>query len=166
MLHFDVREARDIRMHRINLSLRAGPCRNIPGTRSWGHPQSADEPCEPKLASEKCEITFAPGISETQGTHVLDRDDLFCAMCGISPGDIDELTGREAKFDVEIIWPENIGGGYETPNLKMLCSTCNQGAKNITTEKPSKIWLLSQVRRAGQDEQVAVLKWLREKFKA
>jgi len=51
------------------------------------------------------------------------------------------------------------------PDLRTLCSTCNQGAKNVTTEKPSKIWLLSQVRRAGQDEQVAVLKWLREKFK-
>jgi hypothetical protein len=134
--------------------------------RSWGHPQSTDEPCELKLASEKCEITFAPGISETQRAYVLDRDDLFCAMCGISPGDIDEHTGREAKFDVEIVRTENIGGEDETPNLRTLCSTCNQGAKNITTEKPSKIWLLSQVRRAGQDEQVAVLKWLREKFKA
>jgi hypothetical protein len=41
-------------------------------------------------------------------------------------------------------------------NLRTLCSTCNQGAKNITTEKPSTIWLKSQVRCAGIDEQRAV----------
>jgi hypothetical protein len=30
--------------------------------------------------------------------------------------------------------------------------------------KPTAIWLLSQVRRAGQDEQKKVLEWLRSKF--
>ena len=86
-------------------------------------------------------------------------------MCGIAPGDIDDFTGREAKFDIELFGGKKTGGEGEMPNLRTLCSTCNQGAKNITNEKPSRIWLLSQVRRAGQDEQVAVLKWLREKFK-
>lgn len=58
-----------------------------------------------------------------------------------------------------------IGGGKdELTNLRALCSTCNQGAKNITTEKPTTLWLLSQIRRSGQDEQLAVLKWLRKKF--
>ncbi len=31
-------------------------------------------------------------------------------------------------------------------------------------EKPSKIWLLSQVRRAGHDDQKAVCEWLDRKF--
>jgi 5-methylcytosine-specific restriction endonuclease McrA len=56
------------------------------------------------------------------------------------------------------------GGKDELSNLRALCSTCNQGAKNVMTEKPSVIWLLTQIRRAGQDEQRAVYKWLREKF--
>ncbi|MGI6496568.1 MAG: HNH endonuclease [Kiritimatiellia bacterium] len=56
-------------------------------------------------------------------------------------------------------------GKDELSNLRTLCSTCNQGAKNITTEKPGAIWLLSQVRRAGRDEQKAVYEWLKTKFK-
>jgi len=38
------------------------------------------------------------------------------------------------------------------------------GAKNITTEKPSGLWLLTQVRRAAQDEQRVLFEWLRRKF--
>ena len=45
-----------------------------------------------------------------------------------------------------------------------LCSTCNQGAKNITGEKPTTIWLLSQIRRAGQLEQRAAFDWLAKKL--
>jgi 5-methylcytosine-specific restriction endonuclease McrA len=60
---------------------------------------------------------------------------------------------------------KSLGGKDELSNLRTLCSTCNQGAKNITTEKPSTIWLLSQVRRAGQDEQRDVYNWLKQKFK-
>lgn len=146
--------------------MRARQCRNVRGTRTWGHTQSPDEPCGRQSVPEKCEVTFASEISTRQLTHLLDRDELFCAICGITPGDIDDFTGRAAKFCVEIIGTHSMGGKDELSNLRTLCSTCNQGAKNITTEKPSKIWLLSQVRRAGQDEQVAVLEWLREKFKA
>ena len=59
---------------------------------------------------------------------------------------------------------KSLGGKDELANLRSLCSTCNQGAKNITTERPSGIWLLAQIRRAGQDEQKAALDWLRKKF--
>lgn len=152
-------------MRRLNLSRRIRLCRTIRGTRTWGNPHSADEPCEAKPASEKCEVTFALGISARQRADILDRDDLFCAMCGVAPGDIDDLTGHEVEFNVGIIESKNIGAKGELLRFRTLCSTCNQGAKNITAEKPTGIWLLSQVRRAGQDEQIAVMNWLREKFK-
>jgi len=85
-------------------------------------------------------------------------------MCGLTPGEIDPVTGRKVRLHVGHIVDRNLGGKDELSNLRALCATCNQGAKNITGEKPTTIWLLSQVRRAGQEEQRAVLGWLRKKF--
>ena len=81
------------------------------------------------------------------------------------PADIDPTTGRKVRLHLGHIKDKNLGGKAELSNLRALCSTCNQGAKNITAEKPTTIWLLSQIRRAGQDEQRAVFDWLRKKFK-
>ena len=80
------------------------------------------------------------------------------------PGEIDPATGRKVRLHIGHIKDKSLGGKDELPNLRALCSTCNQGAKNITTEKATAIWLLSQIRRAGQDEQRAVFEWLRKKF--
>lgn len=85
-------------------------------------------------------------------------------MCGISIGDIDEYTGEQAEFRAALVPNNGLGIVSIAPNLRILCSTCNQGAKNVTGEKPSTIWLLSQVRRAGIDEQKAVFKFLSKKF--
>lgn len=68
------------------------------------------------------------------------------------------------RLHIGHIKDKSLGGKDELTNLRALCSTCNQGAKNITSEKPTGLWLLSQIRRAGQDEQLAVYKWLRRKF--
>jgi 5-methylcytosine-specific restriction endonuclease McrA len=72
---------------------------------------------------------------------------------------------RKVRLHIGHIKDKSLGGKEELSNLRTLCSTCNQGAKNVTTEKPGTIWLLSQIRRAGMDEQHAVFEWLREKFK-
>jgi 5-methylcytosine-specific restriction endonuclease McrA len=95
---------------------------------------------------------------------VLDRNGFTCQMCGLTPGDIDPATGRKVRLHIGHIKDKSLGGKDELSNLRALCSTCNQGAKNITSEKPTTIWLLSQIRRAGLDEQRAVLAWLRKKF--
>ncbi len=85
-------------------------------------------------------------------------------MYGKFPGEIDPNTGRKVRLHIGHIKDKSLGGKDELSNLRALCSTCNQGAKNITAEKPSKIWLLSQIRRAGQEEQLAVYEWLSAKF--
>jgi len=85
-------------------------------------------------------------------------------MCGLCPGEIDPNTGRKVRLHIGHIKDKSLGGKDELSNLRALCSTCNQGAKNITNEKPTAIWLLGQVRRAGQDEQKTVYDWLRSKF--
>jgi 5-methylcytosine-specific restriction endonuclease McrA len=85
-------------------------------------------------------------------------------MCGLCPGDIDPDTGRKVRLHIGHVVDKSLGGKDELSNLRALCSTCNQGAKNITAEKPTTVWLLAQVRRSGQAEQRAVYSWLRKKF--
>ncbi len=85
-------------------------------------------------------------------------------MCGLCLGDIDEYTGEPARFFADWIPNNGLKSDSQIPELRILCSTCNQGAKNITIEKPTAIWLLSQIRRAGQQEQRAVFEWLIKKF--
>jgi len=85
-------------------------------------------------------------------------------MCGLCPGEIDPSTGRKVRLHIGHIKDKSLGGKDELSNLRALCSTCNQGAKNVTSEKPTAIWLLGQVRRAGIDEQKAVYEWLATKF--
>jgi 5-methylcytosine-specific restriction endonuclease McrA len=112
----------------------------------------------------KRDVAFARGISSKLRAEVLDRNGFTCQMCGLTPGDIDPETGRKVRLHIGHIIDKSLGGKDELSNLRSLCSTCNQGAKNITGEKPTQIWLLSQIRRAGQDEQRAVFQWLLKKF--
>lgn len=103
-------------------------------------------------------------MSQRLRAAVLDRDGSTCQMCGKSAGEIDDETGRRVRLHIGHIIDKSLGGKDELPNLRTLCSTCNQGAKNVTTEKPTELWLLTQVRRAGINEQHAVYEWLTRKF--
>lgn len=117
-----------------------------------------------EIPPEKPDIVFERKISGRLRAEVLDRNGFTCQMCGLTPGEIDSATGRKVHLHVAHIVDKSLGGKDELSNLRSLCSTCNEGAKNVTAQKPSTIWLLSQVRRAGQEEQLAVLEWLNRKF--
>jgi hypothetical protein len=113
---------------------------------------------------EKSALKFSRPISARLRAEVLDRNGFTCQMCGLSPGEIDPSTRRKVRLHIGHIKDKSLGGKDELTNLRALCSTCNQGAKNVTSEKPSAIWLLSQIRRAGIDEQRTVFNWLAKKF--
>lgn len=124
-------------------------------------------PGEYRLASEpppSKDVAFSRSISARLRAEVLDRNGFTCQMCGITPGDVDTATGRKARMHIGHIVDKSMGGRDEASNLRTLCSTCNQGAKNVTSERPTALWLLAQVRRAGRDEQRAVYEWLRKKL--
>lgn len=109
-------------------------------------------------------VVFSRGTSAKLRAQVLDRNGFTCQMCGATPGETDPATGRKVRLHIGHIVDKSLGGVAELANLRTLCATCNQGAKNVTTEKPSRVWLLSQVRRAGVNDQKAVLEWLIKKF--
>jgi hypothetical protein len=145
-------------MRRLHLSKRLRRCRNECGTFQNGPSAAVAGQCISDSNPQTFEITFAPEVAAEQRAYHL-------SMCGVTPGDIDDLTGSRAKFYIGPIADRNIGANGELSNLQTLCTTCDEGAKNITTVKPPAIWLLSQIRRAGQEEQRVVLEWLRKKFK-
>lgn len=72
-------------------------------------------------------------------------------MCGVIPGDIDDLTGRKVRFHIGKIKAKNLGGKEELSNLQVLCSSCYRGTKELQKERKFDNWLLSQIVRAGQD---------------
>jgi 5-methylcytosine-specific restriction endonuclease McrA len=56
------------------------------------------------------------------------------------------------------------GGTDVTNNLRALCSNCNEGLQNTALPRPSRIQLLSLVRRATVEDQRVLLDWLEKKF--
>ncbi|HLO38487.1 MAG TPA: hypothetical protein VK173_08355, partial [Lacibacter sp.] len=48
--------------------------------------------------------------------------------------------------------------------LRAICSVCNEGASNLTLNRPQAIKLLAQIRRAPTSDQLDILKWILEKF--
>jgi HNH endonuclease len=117
-----------------------------------------------ELPAERKDVKFSRAISARLRAEVLDRNGFTCQMCGLTPGEIDPSTNRKVRLHLGHIKDKSLGGRDEASNLRALCSTCNQGAKNVTAEKPGTIWLLSQIRRAGREEQITVYQWLKEKF--
>ncbi len=69
-----------------------------------------------------------------------------------------------------MIWPENqyfLAKNRRTSNpgnLRAVCSICNEGAANLTLDRPSATKLLAQIRRATADDQLEILRWLARKF--
>ena len=128
-------------MRRFNSRRPIRRCGSGHDNSGGGLPRLDREIRAPENLIESCEVTFAPNISALVRSFVLGQRDLFCRMCGVIPGDIDDLTGQKVRF--EVVNLENAGLNDEDglANIEVLCSTCDQGTKEMKKERPSAIWL-------------------------
>lgn len=97
---------------------------------------------------------------------VLERNGYTCQMCGAGAGDPDDANpGRRVRLHIGHIVDHQHGGGEEMSNLRVLCSTCNQGAQDRAPAPPSRTQLLGHLRRANVEDQREALAWLTRKFR-
>ena len=108
---------------------------------------------------------FKRQVSKETRAWVLERNGYTCQMCGVAAGDSDPLGGpRTVRLTIGHIVDKSKGGDDSPQNLRAVCMGCNEGLQNTGLQKPDRIQLLSQIRRARIDDQEAVLEWLVEKF--
>lgn len=117
------------------------------------------------LENPKPEPAFERAISKETRAFVLDRNGFTCQMCGAVAGEPHPYDpSRKTRLHIGHIIDKSLGGADDASNLRALCSICNEGASNLTLERPSAQKLLIQVRRAKGGDQLALLKWLIQKF--
>lgn len=117
------------------------------------------------LEEAKPQPAFSRAISKETRAFVLDRNGFTCQMCGAVAGEPHPYDpSRKTRLHIGHIVDKSQGGTDDAFNLRALCSVCNEGASNLTLERPSVQKLLIQVRRAKGGDQVELLKWLVQKY--
>ncbi len=125
------------------------------------------KPGEYLLETAKPQPAFARGISKETRAFVLDRNGFTCQMCGAVAGEPHPYDAtRKTRLHIGHVIDKSMGGNDDASNLKAICSVCNEGAANITLQRPELNKLMVQVRRATAADQRELLKWLSTKFGA
>ena len=123
------------------------------------------KPGEYILENAKPVPAFERAISKEARAYVLDRNGFTCQMCGAVAGETHPYDKqRKTRLHIGHIVDKSQGGTDDVSNLRALCSVCNEGASNLTLERPSAEKLKIQVRRAKGDDQLQLLKWLVKKY--
>lgn len=140
--------------------------RNEVGMNIQTHNDRSDlKPGQYLLVDAKLKPAFERGISKETRAFVLDRNGFTCQMCGAVAGEVHPYdSSRKTRLHIGHIIDKSFGGTDDSTNLRALCSVCNEGAANITLERPLANKLLAQIRRAPGLEQLKVLEWLIRKF--
>jgi len=108
---------------------------------------------------------FERSISKETRAFVLDRNGFTCQMCGAVAGEPHIYDpSRNTRLHIGHIVDKSQGGTDDHSNLRAICSICNEGASNLTLERPSALKLLAQVRRAKGGDQIELLQWLIQKY--
>lgn len=156
--------------------------REVAGTSEWGrrvrelrgeegmnivtHNDRSDlKPGQYMLVNLKPLPAFERGISKETRAFVLDRNGFTCQMCGAAAGEPHPYdTSRKTRLHIGHVIDKSMGGTDDPSNLRAICSVCNEGASNLTLNRPDAIKLLAQLRRAPARDQLDVLRWIVQKF--
>ncbi|HEY8690802.1 MAG TPA: HNH endonuclease [Chitinophagaceae bacterium] len=173
---------RDYFLEHLGTVLNSDTLRDVAGTSEWGrrvrelrneegmnivtHNDRSDlKPGEYLLIDIKPLPSFERGISKETRAFVLDRNGFTCQMCGAAAGEPHPYDqGRKTRLHIGHIIDKSMGGTDEPSNLRAICSVCNEGASNLTLNRPQAIKLLAQIRRAPTPDQLDILKWIIQKF--
>jgi hypothetical protein len=173
---------RDYFIENVGFVLDSNTLREIAGTSEWArrvrelrneegmnivthNDRSTLKPGEYMLVNLKPVPSFERGISKETRAFVLDRNGFTCQMCGAAAGEPNPYdANRKTRLHIGHIIDKSMGGTDEPGNLRAICSVCNEGASNLTLNRPQAIKLLAQIRRAPSSDQIDVLEWIIKKF--
>ena len=106
-----------------------------------------------------------PAISARLRAQVLIRDGSTCQVCGRAAADDDEFNpGHKVRLTTGHMDDQIHGGEATLGNLRAECTLCNEGVRDLAPAPPRLVALMSQVRRARRDDQLEVLRWLKQKI--
>ena len=140
--------------------------RNEEGYQILTHNDRLDlKPGQYILLDPNPQPAFARELSKEIRAYVLDRNGFTCQMCGAVAGEPHPYDqSRKTRLHIGHIIDKSMGGTDDLLNLRTICSVCNEGAANLTLDRPSHEKLLIQIRRATGLNQLKVLEWLVRKF--
>jgi hypothetical protein len=162
----DSEELRDVAGGITEWARRVRELRNEEGYKILTHNDRSDLiPGQYLLEDPVPRPLFERAISKETRAFVLDRNGFTCQMCGAVAGEPHPYDpARKTRLHLGHIIDKTQGGTDDASNLRALCSVCNEGASNLTLERPSVQKLLIQIRRAKGSDQIEVLKWLVQKY--
>jgi hypothetical protein len=162
----DSSELREVAGGITEWARRVRELRTEEGYKIQTHNDRSDlKPGQYLLEISKPQPAFDRAISKETRSFVLDRNGFTCQMCGAVAGEIHPYDpSRKTRLHIGHIIDKSQGGMDDASNLRALCSICNEGASNLTLDRPSVQKLLIQARRAKSGDQLELLKWLLQKF--
>ena len=162
----DSAELRDVAGGISEWARRVRELRTEEGYQILTHNDRSDlKPGQYVLLDPKPAPAFERAISKEVRAFVLDRNGFTCQTCGAAAGEPHPYDpARKTRLHIGHVIDKSQGGTDDPGNLRAVCSVCNEGASNLTLERPSSQKLLAQIRRATGNDQIEVLKWLLRKF--
>lgn len=162
----DSKELQEISGNQSEWARRVRELRTEEGYQILTHNDRSDlKPGQYLLENPVPQPAFERAISKETRAFVLDRNGFTCQMCGAVAGEPHPYDPtRKTRLHIGHILDKSQGGDDEPSNLRALCSICNEGASNLTLDRPTSQKLLIQVRRAKSGDQLELLKWLMGKF--